>query len=426
MSAVILHGGRLYKGGRLAAADVLIEDGKIARVAPQIKAEQAQRVDVSGLVLAPGFIDLHAHLREPGFSYKETIRTGTRAAAAGGFTTVCAMPNLNPVPDNRFALGEELALIERDAAIEVLPYASITRAEEGDALSDIEALVQDCAGFSDDGKGVQSAMIMEAAMRRIQSVEGLLCAHCEDEALLFAGGCVHTGDVAQRFGVEGIPDISEWKQVQRDLALVEKTGVRYHICHISSAETVALLREAKAKGLPVSGECTPHQLLLCEDDIVENDGRFKMNPPLRARADRDAIRAGLLDGTIDCIATDHAPHTLEEKSRGLAGSAFGVVGLETAFAVCYTALVQPGLCTLEALLSKMIEKPARILGREAALAEGAPANLVALDTEAAWRVDPQRFYSMGRSTPFEGLMLRGQVAATWYQGDKAYSREDEV
>lgn len=401
---------------------MLIDGGRILRVAPRIEQPGAETADMTGLVLAPGFVDIHTHLREPGFSQKETVLTGTAAAAAGGFTTVCAMPNLRPVPDSRARLQAEAALIRQGARITVLMYGAITKDEGGQALSDLEDMSRLCAGYSDDGKGVQREGMMRAAMARTSKLGGLILAHCEDEGLLTPGGCVHDGAAARRFGVPGISGASEWKQAERDLRLVRETGARYHICHISTKETVTLLRAAKAEGLPVSGECTPHQLLLCEADIAEDDGRFKMNPPLRTKEDREAIIEGLLDGTIDCVATDHAPHTAQEKERGLAGSLFGVVGLETAFAACYTALVQSGRCALETLLHRMTEAPARIIGREAALLEGAPADLVAVDPAAVWTVRPEAFESKGRSTPFAGMKLSGQVAATWYAGKRIYDR----
>lgn len=418
---MLLQGAQAFTGQCFEALDVLIEGDHIRAVAPKVDAAGAETVDLSGLVLSPGFVDVHVHLREPGFPEKETIETGTAAAAAGGFTTVCAMPNLSPAPDTAERLQAERALIDAGARVEVLPYAAITQGQQGKALADLAAMAPHCIGFSDDGKGVQSEAMMEAAMRRIADLGLLLSAHCEDEALLAPGGCVHDGAVSRRFGVSGIPSESEWRQVKRDLALVRRTRVRYHICHISTKETVALLRAAKAEGLPVSGECTPHQLALTEDDITTDDGRFKMNPPLRAEADREAIIEGLLDGTIDCIATDHAPHTAKEKARGLSGSAFGIVGLETAFAACHTALVVPGRCTLPFLLDRLTAAPARILGRSARLAEGAPANLVALDPAATWRVDPGAFHTKGRATPFAGSTLTGQVAATWYLGKRIYT-----
>lgn len=420
--ATLLKHGNVYRDGRLSRADILIEGEHIARVAPSMDHPCAKTVDLKGRIVSPGFIDLHAHLREPGFSHKETIRTGTLAAAAGGFTTVCAMPNLSPVPDSLETLRAELSRIEADACVEVLPYAAITRAQRGGRLSDLKALSPLCAGFSDDGKGVQSPALMAKAMRRIAALGGLIAAHCEDESLVKPGGCVHDGQIARRFGVAGISSASEWQQAARDLDLVRQTGVRYHVCHVSAKETVALLRQAKAQSLSVTAECTPHQLFLSEDDIEADDGRFKMNPPLRAKEDREAIMEGLLDGTIDCIATDHAPHTAAEKAGGLSGSLFGVVGLETAFAACYTALVLPGRCSLPFLLDKLTHAPARVLQRPCGIREGGPADLAVLDDRATGRVDPKRFLSMGRSTPFEGRTLTGEVVMTFAKGRKVFER----
>ncbi len=405
-----------YLRGRLEKADILLCGDRIEKIGRDLSAPDAEVFPAEGLVVCPGFVDLHVHLREPGFSRKETIRTGTLAAAAGGFTTVCAMPNLSPVPDSLETLQAQLDIIEKDAQIEVLPYGAVTKGEKGQALADYAALAPCCAGFSDDGKGVQSEEMMRIAMEGIAAQGGLLSAHCEEESLISPGGCVHDGIAARRYQVQGIPSASEYQQIGRDLSLVENTGVRYHICHISAKESVALVRKAKEKGLPVTCECTPHQIMLCDEDIIEDDGRFKMNPPLRTREDREAILLGLKDGTIDCIATDHAPHTREEKSRGLQNSSFGVVGLETAFGVCYTALVKTGILTLEELLHKLTCAPARILGRDQALKEGALADVAILDLNAKWQVRPELFYSMGRSTPFQGRELQGRAAATFYRG----------
>jgi len=420
--ATLIQNGLVYANGRCEALDVLIENGRVARMARGIELPGAETVDLHGRVLSPGFVDIHVHLREPGFAGKETIRTGTQAAAAGGFTTICAMPNLNPVPDSLVNLGVELDIIRRDGCVEVLPYGSITVGEKGETLSDIEAMAPHVMGYTDDGKGVQRDELMEAAMVRIAATGRILAAHCEDERLVASGGCVHEGVAARRFGVIGISSESEWKQIERDLALVRRTGAMYHVCHVSAKESVALIRAGKAEGLSVTCECTPHQFLLCDEDITHSDGCFKMNPPLRGAEDRAALVEGLLDGTIDCIATDHAPHRAEEKAGGLQSSVFGVVGLETAFAVCYTALVVPGLCSLPFLLDKLTTGPARILGRDQTLREGSPANLVALDTEATWTVAPENFFSMGRNTPFTGRVLTGQVLCTWYQGEKIFDK----
>jgi dihydroorotase len=314
-------------------------------------------------------------------------------------------------------------LIQRDALVEVIPYGAITRGEKGQALADIEEMAPYCAGFSDDGKGVQREEMMLAAMERIKKVNGMLSAHCEDESLIPPSGCVHAGFAAERFHLPGIPSTSEWAPIQRDIELVAKTGVRYHVCHVSAKESVGLIRQAKRRGLPVTCECTPHQLFLCDEDIAEDDGRFKMNPPLRSREDREAILQGLCDGTIDVIATDHAPHSREEKGKGLQLSSFGVVGLETAFGVCYTALVETGRMTLESLLDKLIAAPAELLKREQGLKAGSPADITVLDVHKRWRVEPERFRSLGRATPFAGRELSGKVAATFYRGELVYGEE---
>ncbi len=419
---ILIQGGMVYTEGKLQKADVLIGKGKVQIIAQTICAPGAEVFPAEGLIVSPGFVDVHVHLREPGLSHKETIATGTRAAAAGGFTTVCAMPNVNPVPDCMDALQKQLEIIRRDALVEVIPYGAITMGEKGQALADLEGMAAHCAGFSDDGKGVQSEAMMHAAMEHIKSINGLLAAHCEDESLIDMGGCVHKGAASNRFGVPGISTASEWRQIERDIELVKKTGVRYHVCHISAKESVDLIRSAKRQGLPVTCECTPHQLMFCDEDIVEDNGRFKMNPPLRSHRDRETIIEGLCDGTIDCIATDHAPHTLEEKSRGLQNSSFGVVGLETAFAACYTALVKTGRMTMEQLLDKLTCAPARLINREQELKVGTTADIVVLDINEVWRVDPERFASMGRATPFEGLELSGRVVATFRQGRQIFHK----
>lgn len=413
---ILLKGGHALLPEGIRRADVLLEDAGIAAVGVDLDTAGCRVVDCAGKVVSPGFVDLHAHLREPGFSHKETISTGSLAAAAGGFTTVCTMPNLNPVPDSPEHMACQLEIIRRDAKVRVLPFAAITIGEQGRELANIEALHPLCVGFSDDGKGVQSEAMMRRAMRRVAALDGLISAHCEDDSLVAPGGCVHDGQRAGQLGVAGISSASEWVQVQRDVKLALQTGVRYHVCHISTKESIHWVRWAKARGARVSCEVTPHQIRLCEEDICEDHGRFKMNPPLRTREDRQAIVEGLLDGTIDCIATDHAPHTAQEKSRGLAGSSFGIIGLETAFAVCHTALVKTGLMTLAQLLNKLTAAPAALIKREAALKPGAAADVTVLDAGAQWTVDPQCFASMGRSTPFEGMRLWGSVTATFVGG----------
>ena len=372
-------------------------------------------MDARGLLVTKGFTDLHVHLREPGFTSKETILTGTRAAARGGFTTVCAMPNLNPVPDCPENLGKELEIIRRDAIVEVLPYASITKGRKGRELVDFAALQDRCVAFSDDGSGVQDGEVKEAAR-----LGCIIAAHCEDESLL-DGGYIHKGRYCLEHGHRGICSESEWKQIERDLSICEQTGCRYHVCHVSTAESVALIREAKARGVRVSCETAPHYLLLCEDDLQE-DGRFKMNPPLRTAEDRDALVEALRDGTIDAIATDHAPHTAEEKSRGLKGSAMGITGLETAFPVLYTGLVRSGKISLERLLEAMSAGPRRIFRLDNPLNEEEPADFTIIDLNEKYRIDSREFLSMGHSTPFDGMEVCGRIIMTIKGGEVVWER----
>ena len=356
----------------------------------------------------PGLVDVHVHLREPGFSYKETIKTGTAAAAAGGYTAVCSMPNLAPVPDTYENLKVQLDVIRRDAAIQVLPFGSITRGEFGETLSDMEAMAPYVAGFSDDGKGVQSEEMMLEAMKLAKSLGKVLSAHCEDNSLLH-GGYIHAGRYAARHGHKGISAESEWGPIARDLDLAAKTGCAYHVCHVSTAKSVDLIRQAKKSGVDVTCETGPHYLLLCDEDLQE-DGRFKMNPPLRSPEDRDALVEGLQDGTVDMVATDHAPHSAEENSRGLAGSLMGVVGLECAFPVLYTGLVETGKLSLEALVERMSLAPARRFGID-------NQDCYAIfDLNAQENIDPERFQSMGRATPFAGWSVHAAHVGTVYRG----------
>ena len=410
-----------------APVDLLVRDGKIVTMTPaghHAAPEGSQIVDARGLILMPSMVDAHVHLREPGFPQKETIATGTAAAARGGYTTVCSMPNLCPAPDTPATLGEQLAIIRRDAAVRVKPYGTITMGQRGcGELVDFAALAPEVVGFSDDGRGVQSDELMEEAMRRAAAVGKPIVAHCEVDELL-RGGYIHDGDYCREHGHRGICSESEWRQVGRDIALAEKTGCRYHVCHVSTKESVELVRRAKAAGLPVSCETAPHYLVLCDEDLRE-EGRFKMNPPLRSRADREALVAGLQDGTIEVIATDHAPHTAAEKARGLAGSAMGVVGLECAFAVLNTALVGRGIISFARLVEAMAVAPRRIFSLGGGtIAAGEPADLTAVDTERAGTVDPDRFLSMGRSTPFAGMAVRGEVMLTLVGGREAYRNGD--
>ncbi|WP_418426020.1 dihydroorotase [Alistipes sp.] len=407
----------IYRGGRLETGRLAVEEG---RVVPAGEPRPGDRVvDLGGLCLVPGLVDVHVHLREPGFPQKETIATGTAAAARGGYTTVCSMPNLCPAPDTPATLGEQLAIIRRDAVVRVKPYGTITMGQRGcGELVDFAALAPEVVGFSDDGRGVQSDELMEEAMRRAAAVGKPIVAHCEVDELL-RGGYIHDGDYCREHGHKGICSESEWRQVERDIALAEKTGCQYHVCHVSTKESVELVRRAKAKGLRVSCETAPHYLLLCDEDLQE-EGRFKMNPPLRSRADREALIGGILDGTIEVVATDHAPHTAEEKSRGLAGSAMGIVGLETAFPLLYKYLVLPGVITLEKLFGLMSENPRRLFGLEGGVEEGDAADFTVLDLGAQYRVDPEAFLSKGRATPFAGWDVQGRAVLTVVGGCEIY------
>ena len=422
---ILLKGGILIDAAGRRRADILVRDGRIAAIGPDLVfASGAEVIDCSGRLVSEGFTDIHVHFREPGQGYKETIRTGSLAAAHGGYTTVCAMPNLNPVPDSAETLALEQEIIDRDACIRVLPYAAITRGRRGERLVDFAALKDRCCAFSDDGSGVQREEMMRSAMQAAAREDVIIAAHCEDNTLLH-GGYIHDGRYAAAHGHKGICSESEWGQIARDLRLAEETGCRYHVCHISCAESVELIRAAKARGVRVTCETGPHYLSLCEDDLQE-DGRFKMNPPLRRAEDRQALIEGLLDGTIDAIATDHAPHSAEEKSRGLAGSAMGIVGLETAFPVLYTDLVLPGKVRLERVIKALTSGPRtafRLGGPAAGLQPGAPADLTVIDPDAAWTVDPADFRSMGKATPFAGKPVRSRIVLTLKDGVPVWQAE---
>ena len=369
--------------------------------------------DSSEYVIFPGFCDVHVHFREPGFSYKETIATGSRAAARGGYTAVCTMPNLNPVPDSVENLEVQRRIIEETACIHVYPYGAITVGEQGGVLSDLEGMAPGVVGFSDDGRGVQSDSLMRQAMLRAKALGKPIVAHCEVNALL-RGGYIHDGDYAKSHGHRGICSESEWGQIARDLELVKETGCAYHVCHVSAKESVALIRKAKAEGLDVTCETGPHYLVM-DDSRLQEDGRFKMNPPLRGREDREALIQGILDGTIDMIATDHAPHSAEEKSRGLEKSAFGIVGIETAFPILYTYLVKPGILSLNKLLELLCVNPRRRFG----LPLGTDYSI--WDLNAAYPIDPKDFLSKGRATPFAGWQVNGKCIATICDGKLVYA-----
>lgn len=369
-------------------------------------------------IIVPGLCDVHVHFREPGFSYKETIASGSAAAAHGGYTAVCTMPNLDPVPDSAEHLQVQLDAIKRGAAIKVLPYGAITVGEKGERLADMEAMSDKVCAFSDDGKGVQNDEMMREAMAKAKRLGKIIAAHCEDNALLL-GGYIHDGEYARMHGHRGISSASEYKQIERDLRLAEETGCAYHVCHISTKESVELIRQAKARGVNVTCETAPHYLVLCDEDMQE-DGRFKMNPPLRSREDKKALIEGIKDGTIDMIATDHAPHSAEEKGRGLEKSLMGVVGLETAFPVLYTELVMKNIITLDRLVELMSFKPKERFGIDT------NNDFAVFDISEAYKIDPENFLSMGRATPFAGREVFGRCLLTVHNGKVVYKAEDRA
>lgn len=377
-----------------------------------VSASELSVFNSSKYVVFPGFCDVHVHFREPGFSYKETIATGSLAAARGGYTAVCTMPNLNPVPDSAEHLKIQRDIIEETACIHVYPYGAITVEEKGQEIADLEGMAPHVIGFSDDGRGVQSDDRMRQAMLRAKALGKPIVAHCEDNSLLW-GGYIHDGDYAKAHGHRGICSESEWGQIARDLKLVKETGVSYHVCHVSAKESVALIRRAKEEGLDVTCETGPHYLVM-DDSMLQEDGRFKMNPPLRGREDREALIQGILDGTIDMIATDHAPHSAEEKSRGLEKSAFGIVGLETAFPILYTCLVKPGILSLEKLVELLCVNPRKRFGI------GLGCDYSIWDLEEEYAIDPAAFASMGKATPFVGWKVNGKCMATVCNGKIVY------
>ena len=404
-------GAKVWTGIGFVEVDFSVENGVFAEIGSLTKVAERE-ASLSGLFVFPGFADVHVHFREPGFSYKETIASGSRAAAHGGYTDVCTMPNLNPVPDSPENLKLQLDLIECDAVISVHPLGAITVGQMGERLADMEGMASHAIAFSDDGRGVQSEELMREAMLTANRLGKIIVAHCEDNSLL-RGGYIHDGSYAAEHGHRGICSESEWGPITRDLRLVEETGCAYHVCHISTKESVQLIREAKARGVDVTCETAPHYLLLDENDLRE-EGRFKMNPPLRAAADREALIEGICDGTIDMSATDHAPHSAEEKAKGLSGSAFGIVGIETAFPLLYTGLVKKGIITLDKLIYIMATKPRERFGIPMAN------DFTIWDLSQAEIIDPDSFISLGRATPFAGCEVSGKCCLTVCGGRTAY------
>lgn len=419
---LLIKNALIYKGSGFEKSNVFIKDGIIHSLTVSISDINADRtIDAMGkYFLIPGFVDVHTHLREPGFSYKETIRSGSMAAARAGYTTICTMPNLNPPPDSVEALKVQTDIIERDAVINVLPFASITKGRLGVGETvDFASLADKVVGFSDDGTGVQTAELMRKAMSECAKLGKIISAHCEVNDLL-NGGYIHDGEYCKKHNHKGICSESEWAQIERDCVLAEETGCQYHVCHISAKESVDIIRNAKARGVKVTCETGPHYLTMCDMDLQE-DGRFKMNPPLRAREDMQALIEGVIDGTVDVIATDHAPHSAEEKSRGLEKSLMGVVGLETAFAVLNTKLVKTGIIPLEKLIYMMSVRPREIFGLDGGeIKEGEIADLALLDIDKPWTVEPDKFITMGRATPFEDWQLQGENILTVCKGEIVY------
>ncbi len=416
---LILKDGCVYYSGAFHRQSISIESGTVNCLENTPEHDGfSVIVDCSSYHIFPGFTDVHVHFREPGFSYKETIKTGSMASAHGGFTDVCTMPNVDPPPDNMESLQKQLDIIENDAVINVHPFGAITMGQNGEQLSNMYEMSDYVIGFSDDGRGVQSTSVMECAMRKAKELGKIISAHCEDNSLL-NGGYIHDGEYARINNHTGICSESEWKQVERDLNLVSKIGCSYHVCHISTKETVELIRQAKKNGLDVTCETAPHYLIM-NDMMLQEDGRFKMNPPIRSQKDREALVEGIKDGTIDMIATDHAPHSSEEKSKGLAGSKMGVVGIETSFAAMYTDFVKTKIITLEKLIELMSVNPSKRFGIKKGINNGSIADLTVFDLNKKYKIDPGDFLSKGRATPFKDKEVYGKCLLTICKGKTAY------
>lgn len=424
MNFIIKNGRILDSSGADKKADILIQDGIITQIEENIQKETAQIIDAKGNLVSPGFVDLHIHLREPGGEHKETIETGTKAAAAGGFTTVAAMPNTKPVPDNSEQMNWLQNRIKETASVRVLPYASITARQAGKELTDFKSLKQaDAFAFTDDGVGVQSAGMMFEAMKKAAGIGASIVAHCEDNSLIYKGA-LHDGEFAKRNGINGIPSICEAVQIARDVLLAEAAGCHYHVCHISTKESVRVVRDAKKAGINVTAEVTPHHLLLCDEEIPGLDTNYKMNPPLRGSDDKRALIDGLLDGTIDFIATDHAPHTEEEKAESINLAPFGIVGLETAFPLLYTRFVESNEWTLKQLIDYLTIKPCEAFNLPFGKLEvGSPADLTIIDLEEVKEIEPEAFLSKGKNTPFGGWKCKGWPIATIAQGQLVWEKE---
>lgn len=412
--SLVLQNGNVFVKDRFVKTNVFIRDGIVVSISNNTPLDTDTVFDMDNYFIFPGFIDVHTHLREPGFFYKETVESGTKAAARGGFTSICSMPNLNPVPDSVENINKQLDIIKKDALINVYPYGSITKGEAGDELSDIFDMRNSAIAYSDDGKGVQDDEMMESAMREVKKLNKILAAHCEVNELL-NGGYIHDGEYARLNNHRGISSESEYKQIERDIELAKKTGVKYHVCHISTKESVKLIRQAKKDGVDITCETGPHYLVFDDMDLQE-DGRFKMNPPIRSEEDKKALIEGIIDGTIDMIATDHAPHSEEEKSKGLKESNMGVVGLETSFSVMYTHFVKTGIITLEKLMELLNINAKNRFGIGTEIKVGEKADITVFDLNEKYKVNPDEFLSKGKSTPFEGMELYGKCKMTICNG----------
>ncbi len=418
----ILKNAKVYINNKFTEKDIFIVDGTVTFECSPLFFD-FQVIPFDGKYIFPGFTDVHVHLREPGFLYKEDICTGTKASARGGYTSVFSMPNLNPPPDSLENLKVQLDAIKDKAVINVYPFGTITKGSQGNKLSDMDDVADQVIGFSDDGRGVQSEEMMRQAMKKAKSLNKIISAHCEDNSLL-NGGYIHDGEYAKNNGHKGICSMSEWGQIERDLELVRETGCSYHVCHISTKESVELIRQAKKEGLDVTCETAPHYLVLSDKDLQE-DGRFKMNPPLRSEDDRLALIEGICDGTIDMIATDHAPHSAEEKSKGLKDSLMGIVGIETAFPILYTNLVKTKTITLEKLIELLHDNPCKRFGMDSGIKDGQLANLTVFDLDCSYKIDTKDFLSKGKATPFDGATVFGKCLMTIAKGEIAWQERKE-
>ncbi|MFD1849124.1 dihydroorotase [Oceanobacillus bengalensis] len=427
MKTILKNAKRLLPSNKLENCEVLIKNQRIEKIGPTITEEADEVIDLQGNIILPGFIDVHIHLREPGGEHKETIHSGTEAAARGGFTTVCAMPNTSPVPDSAEAIASLFEKIKKDAKVRVLPYGSITKGLKGEELTNIEELAElGIFAFTDDGVGIQTADQMFVAMKRAKAAGVPIVAHCEDNSLVY-GGVVHDGKVSEKLNLPGIPSLNESVQIARDVLLAEASGCHYHVCHVSTKESVRTIRDAKKAGIHVTAEVSPHHLLLNEEDITSDDGDFKMNPPLRSKVDQEALIEGLLDGTIDMIATDHAPHTKDEKAKGMLHAPFGIVGLETAFSLLYTNFVKTGKFTFKQLVEWLTVKPAKVFNMPyGILEENSVADITVVNIEKESIIQKENFLSKGKNTPFDGWKVTGSSVLTISEGNVAYINEEDI